>query len=81
MPDRPTILKWISCVNRFHCRTGLPNGDRRITGDTAIRLGTFFETSAEFWMNLQMTYELRRAEKALPARVRKSIEDRRGAVV
>ena len=37
-------------------------------GDTAIRLGTFFKTSAEFWMNLQMTYDLRNAEKALPAR-------------
>ena len=27
-------------------------------GDTAIRLETFFKTSAEFWMNLQMTYNL-----------------------
>jgi plasmid maintenance system antidote protein VapI len=41
----------------------------------AIGLGTFFKTSAEFWMKLQMTYDLRYAEKALPARVRKSIED------
>jgi len=48
------------------------------TGDTAIRLGTFFKTSAEFWMNLQMTYDLRNAERALPARAKKSIEDRRG---
>lgn len=38
------------------------------TGDTAIRLETFFKTWAEFWMNLQMTYDLRNAEKALPAR-------------
>jgi hypothetical protein len=30
-------------------------------------------------MNLQMTYELRKAEKALPARVRKSIEHHRDA--
>ena len=42
-----------------------------------IRSGTFFKTSAEFSMNLQMTYDLRNAEKALPARVRKSIEDNR----
>ena len=55
-------------------------GERGITGDTAIRLGTFFKTSAEFWMNLQMTYDLRNAEKALPARVRKSIEDNRSAL-
>ena len=31
-------------------------------------------------MNLQMTYDLRHAEKALPARVRKSLEDNRGAL-
>jgi addiction module HigA family antidote len=55
-------------------------GERGITGDTAIRLGTFFKTSAEFWMNLQMTYDLRNAEKALPARVRKSIEQNRSAL-
>ena len=47
---------------------------------TAIRLGTFFKTSAEFLMNLQMTYDLRNAEKALPARVRKSIEDNRSVL-
>jgi addiction module HigA family antidote len=51
--------------------------ERGITGDTAIRLGTFFKTSAEFWMNLQMTYDLRNAEKALPARARKTTEDNR----
>ncbi|MEX2491209.1 MAG: hypothetical protein WD425_05615 [Nitrospirales bacterium] len=27
----------------------------RITGDTALRLGAFFNTSPEFWMNLQKT--------------------------
>jgi len=40
----------------------------------------FSKTSAEFWMNLQMTYDLRNAEKALPARVRKSIENTRSAL-
>jgi addiction module HigA family antidote len=53
--------------------TTILKDERGITGDTAIRLGTFFKTSAEFWMNLQMTYDLRNAEKALPARVRKSL--------
>ena len=47
---------------------------------TAIRLKTFFKTTAEFWMNLQMTYDLRNTEKALPARVRKSIKHNRGAL-
>ena len=31
----------------------------------------WLSAAAEFWMNLQMTYDLRNAEKALPARVRK----------
>ncbi|MGZ8501135.1 MAG: HigA family addiction module antitoxin [Candidatus Binatia bacterium] len=57
--------------------TAILKDERGITGDTAIRLGTFFKTSAEFWMNLQMTYDLRNAEKALPAGVRRSIEDNR----
>ena len=49
-------------------------GQRGISGDTAVRLGTFFNTAAEFWMNLQKTYELRLAERALPGKVRKHIE-------
>jgi addiction module HigA family antidote len=43
--------------------TGILNGQRAITGDTALRLGHFFGTSAEFWLNLQTLYELRLAEK------------------
>ena len=42
--------------------TAILKDERGITGDTAIRLGTFIKTSAEFWMNLQMTYDLRNAE-------------------
>ena len=38
-------------------------GQLSISGDTALRLGHFFGTSAEFWMNLQKLYELRIAEK------------------
>ncbi len=43
--------------------TGILNGQRAITGDTALRLGHYFGTSAEFWLNLQSLYELRLAEK------------------
>ena len=53
--------------------TQILNGRRSITGDTALRLAHFFETSAEFWVNLQGLYEIRlaqqksgRAIKALP---------------
>jgi addiction module HigA family antidote len=43
--------------------TEILKGQRAVTGDTALRLGHFFGTSAEFWMNLQTLYELRRAEQ------------------
>jgi addiction module HigA family antidote len=43
--------------------TQVVNGQRSITGDTALRLGHFFGTSAEFWLNLQKLYELRVAER------------------
>ncbi len=51
-------------------------GRRSITGDTALRLGHWFGTSAQFWSNLQMSYDLRvasahagRAIERLPRRL------------
>lgn len=43
--------------------TQILKGTRAITGDTALRLGHFFGTSPQFWLNLQSMYELRLAEK------------------
>ena len=43
--------------------TAIINGQRSITGDTALRLAHFFGTSAEFWLNLQTLYDLRVAEQ------------------
>ena len=43
--------------------TEILNGERSITGGTALRLAHFFGTSGEFWLNLQKIYELRLAEK------------------
>jgi addiction module HigA family antidote len=43
--------------------TQILNGERSITGDTALRLAHFFRTSPEFWLNLQSLYELRLAQK------------------
>lgn len=43
--------------------TQILNGTRSITGDTALRLGHFFGTSAQFWLNLQTLYDLRSAEE------------------
>ncbi len=53
--------------------TQILNGNRAITGDTALRLAHFFGTTAAFWLNLQSLYDLRLAQnkagksiKALP---------------
>jgi antitoxin HigA-1 len=43
--------------------TQILNGTRSISGDTALRLGHFFGTSAGFWLNLQALYDLRLAER------------------
>ena len=49
--------------------TEILNGRRAVTGDTALRLGRFFGTSGEFWINLQKLYELRLAERKNGAEV------------
>jgi antitoxin HigA-1 len=49
-------------------------GERAITADTALRLARYLGTSAEFWMNLQSKYDLRKTieerAKAIEAEVR-----------
>ena len=42
--------------------TAIVNGQRAITGDSALRLGHFFGNSPQFWLNLQSNYELRLAQ-------------------
>jgi antitoxin HigA-1 len=50
--------------------TEIMKGERAITGDTALRLGHFFGTTAEFWLNLQTIYELRLAERRIGTSLR-----------
>ena len=52
-------------VNRI---TAILNGDRGITADTALRLGRYFDTTAQFWLNLQQTWQIRLAETNAGAR-------------
>ena len=40
-------------------------GRRSITGDTALRLGHWFGTNPQFWLNLQAAYDIRMAEAAV----------------
>ncbi len=46
-------------------------GKRAITGDTALRLGHWFGTAAQFWLNLQSAYDLRLAEQRSGAAIQK----------
>ena len=47
-------------VNRI---TGIINGERAVTADTALRLARFFGTSPQYWLNIQNRYDLERVDK------------------
>jgi antitoxin HigA-1 len=49
-------------------------GKRRITADTALRLGRFFGNSPQFWLGLQMDYDLDLAEDKLGHRLDREIQ-------
>lgn len=53
-------------VNRI---TQIINGQRAITADTALRLGHWFDTGPEVWLNLQQLYELRRVRETAGAEI------------
>ncbi len=55
------------------------NNRRRITADTALRLGLYFGNSPEFWLNLQTHYDLKMARKNLRAEAVKRIKAQRAA--
>lgn len=49
--------------------TQIIQGRRSISGDTALRLGHWFGTSAQFWLNLQGAYDLRIAAQRIGSEV------------
>jgi addiction module HigA family antidote len=52
-------------------------GERRsITGDTALRLGRYFGTTPEFWLNMQRDFELEQAAEALGSRLEAEVKAR-----
>jgi antitoxin HigA-1 len=55
------------------------NNRRRITADTAVRLGLYFGNSPEFWMNLQTHYDLKIARRGLDPSDVERISSRRVA--
>ena len=50
------------------------NGKRAITPETALRLGRYFGNSAQFWLNLQSSYDLGMAERTLGDMIRAEVD-------
>jgi addiction module HigA family antidote len=48
---------------------GIVHGHRNVTADTALRLGQFFGTGPELWMNLQKAYDLDKARAELGSKL------------
>jgi addiction module HigA family antidote len=55
---------------------GIVNGNRAISADTALRLGKYFGTSPEIWLDLQSDYELRVARQTTWTRVEPTVQTR-----
>ena len=51
--------------------TSILNGRRSVSADTALRLGHWFGTSAQFWLKLQVMYDLRLAESEKGAEIKR----------
>lgn len=49
------------------------HGKRRITADTALRLAHYFGVSPQFWLGLQMDYDLDVAEDELGERIKREV--------
>ncbi|HEY5379810.1 MAG TPA: HigA family addiction module antitoxin [Pseudolabrys sp.] len=54
--------------------TEIVAGKRGISAETALRLGRYFGTGAQFWMNLQARYDLALAEQKLGAIIAREVE-------
>ena len=49
---------------------------RSVTPDTALRLSRYFGTTAQFWLNLQTSYDLKIAEKAIGSKIKYEVHTR-----
>ena len=52
-------------------------GKRRITADTALRLARYFNMTAQFWLGLQMDYDLDITEDELSDELKRDIKRRK----
>ncbi len=51
-------------------------GRRSVTAETALRLGRFFGTSADFWLGLQAAYDLEIARQAVGEKIKAEVHPR-----
>jgi addiction module HigA family antidote len=51
-------------------------GERAVTADTAMRLGRFFGTTPDFWMNLQTAYDLSKAQAESGQKIARDVRPR-----
>ena len=65
--------------DRQACQAQTANNRRRITADTAVRLSLYFGNSAEYWLNLQANYDLKRARRNLSPEDAAQIKGQRAA--
>jgi len=73
--------------NRIATDIGVPprrineivHGKRRITADTALRLAHYFKMSPQFWLGLQMDYDLDVEEDRLAGRLPEEIKTYKAA--
>ncbi len=56
--------------------SGIVNGTRAISADTALRLGKYFGTSPEIWLDLQSDYELRVARQTTWKQAERKVQTR-----
>jgi addiction module HigA family antidote len=49
-------------------------GERGVSADTALRLGRYFNTTPDFWLGLQLEYDLRTAKRKAGALIAKQIK-------
>jgi antitoxin HigA-1 len=59
--------------------SGLVNGRRGLTADTALRLACYFATTPQFWMNLQITYDLDLATRESREKIERDVQPREEA--
>ena len=56
---------------------GIVRGRRGVTADTALRLARYFQTTPEFWLNLQAFYDLRVAQRKSGKTIERHVKPRR----